>query len=498
MSKAYRLLESGKPQDALALVKRVKALEPKNIYVLAFEKQLEQFISFEIANSLTDEQRSDIMESIPGIIERAAEGAAVEILTAERDESAASKARDDKNAALEWLKDQYFQHAHEYVQNEQYEHALAEIRRVYIIDTENKTALEFEKRIEHLISLKTQPPPPAPPVPPALRLVTKESLREFELSGSREETESEKPEQIVLPPLVDTTAATDELEKILVKTDEWSTPAAAEPAEHKRGATTQQPGKHHGVRPAITVVALILVIAIGASVFMLWTRGQEDKRAEARRSAVISTAQPETFLGPQTTVDEQTITIESSSDEAANPTSDEESGAASATTKESTPKTEPRSRKRSSPEKSTTQKKGSASSRSRDNSTSFTADRRTEQAQVPSGASVLAPPSKQESTPSENTSITMNAVPDKAAEIVKLARVELPQNSSLDQYQGQVVVQVQIDPKGRPTQTKVLSSTNEYLVTPVIEAVMKSKFSPAQTSSGPVSSWMTIPFRLKH
>ena len=493
LSEAYRLLESGKPQDALEIVKKVKSLQPKNVYVLAFEKQLEQFISLEGSQSLTEEQRADILESIPGIIERAAEGAAVEKLSAERDETATVKTRDDKNAALEWLKDQYFQHAHEYVQKEQYEHALAEIRRVYIIDADNVTAQEFEKRIEHLIALKTQPVPPATSGAPTLRLVTKESLRESEEASGPTESAIVEPSQITFPPFEGTTTSPDELEKIIVKTEEWSAPTATPTApEPTRKPAKDIREKRKGIRPAVIVVSLFLIIAVGAAIFMFWTRNQTDKRAEARRSTTISTSQPETFTGPQTTVEEQTITIEPQTDESKNQTPQVEAEKP-APEKGTATKPESKSRKGGgSTGKRSSQRSDPTSSLNAGESPPLSPTRDDPPA-TPATTSETNPPVNLQEPAPQNPTVAQ----EKAAEIVKLARIEFPQDAAFDQYQGQVVLQVHIDADGNPLETKIASATNQLLVTPVINAVMKSQFSPARTSDGPVASWMTIPFRVK-
>lgn len=140
-------VESGAYADALASVREAKQLQPRNIYLLAFERQLEQLLELSAAGKLGDDERVDIVESIPGIMERALEGPG------------------EQAAAHEWLKNQYFQHAHEYVKKGEYEHALAEIRRVFIIDPGNKTARDFELQIDELTHIKKE----SGVVPPGLK-----------------------------------------------------------------------------------------------------------------------------------------------------------------------------------------------------------------------------------------------------------------------------------------------------------------------------------------
>ena len=177
------LAEAGKHRDALAAVREAKKLHPRNVYVLAFERQIEQLIELSLAGKLGDDERSDILESIPGIIDRALAGSGEPAFPSvpAPDAAAAERARAERAAAHEWLKSQYFQHAHEYVKKGEYDHALTEIRRVFIIDPENAIARDFEVQIGELsrtsrepTSAQAAPAAPAPkPGPQSTRPPTK-------------------------------------------------------------------------------------------------------------------------------------------------------------------------------------------------------------------------------------------------------------------------------------------------------------------------------------
>ena len=165
------LAEAGKHRDALAAVREAKKLHPRNVYILAFERQVEQLIELSLAGTLGDDERSDILESIPGIVERALAGSGERAFPSvpAPDAAAAERARAERAAAHEWLKSQYFQHAHEYVKKGEYDHALTEIRRVFIIDPENAIARDFEVQIGELSRTSREPTPaqaaPAAPAP---------------------------------------------------------------------------------------------------------------------------------------------------------------------------------------------------------------------------------------------------------------------------------------------------------------------------------------------
>ncbi len=163
--------ENGDYQLAINSIRSVKSDHPRNIYVLAFEKQLEQLHQLTSAGQLSEEQKLDILESLPGIVERALDGQGAELSTGQTAvykplTPETIRQKDEKSAALEWLKNQYFQHAHEYVRKGEYDNALAEIRRVFIIEPSNKIAQDFESQIRQLSQLKrarqAEPPPPPP------------------------------------------------------------------------------------------------------------------------------------------------------------------------------------------------------------------------------------------------------------------------------------------------------------------------------------------------
>jgi TonB family protein len=81
--------------------------------------------------------------------------------------------------------------------------------------------------------------------------------------------------------------------------------------------------------------------------------------------------------------------------------------------------------------------------------------------------------------------------------IVQLQQPNFSDDQIVQGVQGDVVVKVQIDKTGKPLQAKILSSTNASLNAAVIDAVMRSSFTPGVMSNGPVTTWMTIPLKLK-
>jgi len=86
---------------------------------------------------------------------------------------------------------------------------------------------------------------------------------------------------------------------------------------------------------------------------------------------------------------------------------------------------------------------------------------------------------------------------EKDPQIIRLEKPQFPSFVWKTGIEGQVVVKVLIDPDGKPIDTQILKSTNSVFEQPVIDAVMRSQFSAAQMGQGPVTAWLTIPFKFK-
>ena len=150
----HRKAEANNFAEALASMKEVKAIDAKNIYLIAIEKQIAKLND----PAIEPENRAVIIKSLPPMIDRA-------ISDVQR-RAAAPKAEDSqkvqKEAALEKLKSQYFQRSDDYVEKKDYQRALEEIRRIYIIEPGSVVAKEYEKKIEQLAALQTRGDTPAP------------------------------------------------------------------------------------------------------------------------------------------------------------------------------------------------------------------------------------------------------------------------------------------------------------------------------------------------
>jgi tetratricopeptide (TPR) repeat protein len=465
LSEAQTRAEKGEYAAAVKAVQEAKSLAPKNVYVLAFEKQAEQLSALDAAKSLTEEQRMDILESIPSIIERALESSLTPgtptSISALKPGGDATKEKRDKAAALEWLKNQYFQHAHEYIRKGEYQHALSEIRRVYIIDPANSIAREFEKQFEALDSLKRGDssrvyPPTSPPAPQS----TPDAVTPHPSSGP-------PPEQAGSIPMTTGELSSNEQ----VKRDLNHTPHVPDKTKKK------------GSAPLIVLIILALAV-LGAVIYIYYERN-------LNKNHPITTLPPsssEQFIGAPAEAAEQNFMV--SNDDSSSGTPQVTELAAN----EGPPPTA-KEREKKIPGQS-------KAAQARENPSEPLTPPVTRQDSPESSPPVMATqsqPGGKEPAPQPKTEDTAAPAPfvaiEKQARIIRLEKPNFSAQRFLIGVGGQVVIQVRIDATGKPVQTVTLKSTNDMLIQPVIEAVMASQYAPAEMTTGPVASWLTIPFR---
>jgi hypothetical protein len=104
-----------------------------------------------------------------------------------------------------------------------------------------------------------------------------------------------------------------------------------------------------------------------------------------------------------------------------------------------------------------------------------------------------APTSVQAQTPAPQDVVYI----EKQGEVIQLERPQLPVGTKDGRFLGHLLIRVRIDAQGKPLQAEVLKSSNKTFDVPMVNAVMKSQFKPAQTSVGPVASWLVIPVNLE-
>lgn len=456
--------ENGDYQLAIKSIRSVKSDHPRNIYVLAFEKQLEQLHQLTSAGQLSEEQKLDILESLPGIVERALDGQGAELSTGQTAvykplTQETIRQKDEKSAALEWLKNQYFQHAHEYVRKGEYDNALAEIRRVFIIEPSNKIAQDFESQIQQLSQLKRarQVEPPPPPPPPAPR----------------------QPAPAPAAPPVPVVAAEPPEEVVVATPEPHRTPPAAPVVERPKQRMSNW----------VVLAILLTITVIGGAVFYFIVRPHKVERVKYPSSV---TPTGDAIFSPPTTTEERTFVI------SGNPA--EQIAATETPPVESVDQTSGQDRR---DEKPAQPKQEETVPTTPPRSSELLAANSGPNATPAAGALLTQnqPPATQGSpekqTPEEEPSADPFIVVEQPPQIVKLEKPRFSDAAYKQGLEGQVVVQVQIDPQGRPQQAKVLTSSNSMLEEGVLDAVLRSQFVPGRMSNGPVASSIVIPFKFR-
>jgi hypothetical protein len=162
-----RLLQEGEQKAiegsyaaALVPTRKAKGLDRTNVYILALERQIEQLEELSGTGQLSDEQRTDILDSLPVLLEKALQNAdPLQSLGVPPGDRVGTPEEDKaRRAAAQWLKNQYFQRAHAYVKNGEYDLALAEVQRVMVLDVQDRFAGEFELKIMQMLELRRRKP----------------------------------------------------------------------------------------------------------------------------------------------------------------------------------------------------------------------------------------------------------------------------------------------------------------------------------------------------
>jgi TonB family protein len=86
---------------------------------------------------------------------------------------------------------------------------------------------------------------------------------------------------------------------------------------------------------------------------------------------------------------------------------------------------------------------------------------------------------------------------EKFPEVVTSVKPVYPELALKAGLHGTVWVKVWVDKEGRPKEVHILSSENDIFNDAALEAARQFRFTPAYMSHGPVSVWVSLPFRFK-
>jgi len=86
---------------------------------------------------------------------------------------------------------------------------------------------------------------------------------------------------------------------------------------------------------------------------------------------------------------------------------------------------------------------------------------------------------------------------EKQPQIVKKVEPVYPELAMRAGLEGKVWVKIWVDKEGKPREVRILKSDAEIFNEPAVEAAKQFIFTPAYMNKGPVSVWVSVPFKFK-
>lgn len=485
------LSKAGQFSKSLGTVKSARSIYPKNIFLIALEKQLEKLLAMTYTPALTDPGRQkELLESIPNLVQRAADAM-------EKDEPVPTNRPADhleeREAAFARLKDEYFQLADSHVKSGEYQDALQEIKRVLILDPENSTAKEYQKKINEFVELnarasqapqtavqqeqKIRPEPEAPQGrgenSPDARRAQKEIEKvvpqhpvESAISSKHKKRSLNTLVLVGVPALLLCVAAA----YFLLAPEDTNSQPVASPVVNKSVATikgTSEPPKEEPVQPT----------------------KQESPEATLPASAADQQSAPAESQGVQPSEAKGIVAAERPSpSKLAIALQNSEPAAANAVPK-------------STAEPLSAVKEPSPNIRTKGTTTNSYDDTGSRSLKTPEARAPMLAKLPVTATSPVTYSVKASPPPitytERKPQIVRLVTPAFPEAARQAGASGEVLVSVQINPQGKPIRAKILRSSSELFNAAVIDAVMHSQYSPGVMPSGPVTTWLTVPFMFK-
>lgn len=428
--------KAGNFADAQQALARAKSSDPRNIFIMALEKQIARLR----LGGVLPREKTEIIESLPGLIQRAKSDRQGRDDLGEKlvqPVAPAPPPADKKDPRLKMVVDQYFKHADEWVRRGDFEAALKEVERVLLIDPDSRVGKEYLARVKQLIMENAAP--------------------EAEAQSAALRQESSVIAK-ALPP-----------EPAPVRVPHPAPPVII-PAQEKVGKKKVA---------LFLTAAIVIVIGLVAGAMML-----RPNQAKYKPGMLYITENPVVTTSEETT---QTPVQQQAQEPPPTALSTQTDDSPDITApKIPAPEPEPEPVVKQKPVTKT---------------------------------AVQEPPPEPVSKPKPEPIVPVSSAPVQTAEkaaaslegekstpfipvesppkIINLEQPVFTNEELAAGIKGDVVVKVQIDKSGKPVQAKVMSSTNRVLNGPVVDAVMRSTYSAGVMSSGPVTTWMTIPMRLK-
>jgi TonB family protein len=171
LSECKKYIDADIYGKALSAVKDAKFTDPHNIYIIALEKQIKLLADLVKSKPTATSYKNEIKGTLPEIIRRSIEDSKNRVSDKASGVQSAPPVHEtdpytrERDLALKKLKNQFIKLAEEFIDRGDYQSALEEIRRIFIIEPENAIARDLEKKIETLIQYRKKDPPARPKSP---------------------------------------------------------------------------------------------------------------------------------------------------------------------------------------------------------------------------------------------------------------------------------------------------------------------------------------------
>jgi TonB family protein len=455
-SQVMEALEGGRYPDALELIRADRSSRPRNVYLIAAERQVLRLSDLSSKGGLERRRTDELVSLIAALLERV-EGP---------EGTAPSVPRSDRRVArsIGWdpVKQRYLQYAREFEFNGDIDHALLEVRRALQMDPADPGVRDYEQRLVRIqsISLSTleaaevldgdvspvgkgvlvedEPVIIPPPPTPESALESIDAIKELE----------PQPQQAQRPAKfwISRVAAVVVVVAALMATDRW--------------IDGTQTGNVRNMQPAVGIQGNDLdqngprVNGLDISITKPWEHNQVRRQSTAPQKERTAPTREGRQYGENTS--------------------------------------DPESQRRANSESEAPNSTSYAETRNqRDSSSATISDLAPVVAVPPETAplrSVAAVTKRETVRPPAVTTLISEA------QLTKLARPDYPAIARLNRAEGKVTVRVLIDSSGSPLRAEIASSTNPLFNEAATKAALNSTFSPRVTSLGPTQAWALIPF----
>lgn len=449
------MAESGQFADALIRLRKLKPQYPRNTFLVALEKQLERLLVLPRDSESTETQKKELLASLSGLIKGAVESlrqqSSARPQQVQPPAPVAKPERSERDAARTQLKEQYFQHADEYLKKGAYGSALVEIRRVKIIAPDDPTVMEYERTIRQLVELQQRT---------GIRTQEADQNAPAEVDSPRTGVEASPTSA---PPVRD-------VEPVTIH------PAPADSAAETLPARPVRP------KSRATQIALAIIGLVGLSItaLALFSNPDETVPAESHDQG-MQTVAPEPIP-----VTAQAHVPASDLMQTGNETRNQE-------------KTEPPREPLVPTPVVTTEPNVPPTALAQETETPKPVSRQSGSDEQKTAAPAASPREKPATKPEPATPATATtpAFTETDPQILHLEQPVFPPETLGSANGAEIIIMVQIDPQGKPVKTLVAKSTNTLYNAPIIAAVMNSTYRPGTTPAGPATKWITIPFKIK-